>query len=179
MVIDSQQQRYKDVVAELQNLTQLYTSPKNENGELVTLEEYEPQRKALLIEKQTLDEAQQDTSRKIEEWIDWAENSFHFATAAQLWFAHGTPEQKRSIFCSLSGSNLTLHNRNLHISLQKPLDCYARIAQEFPTTTMAIEPVKKPIDKRKYLPFEADIPRLRGHKDSNPDSWFWRPMFCH
>lgn len=162
-VVDSQQKRYKDVVVELQNLTQLYTSPKNADSELLTLEEYEPQRKTLLAEKKQLEEAQQDMGRKIEEWINWAENSFNFATAAELWFEKGTLEQRKSIFLSLSGSNLILKDQKLSVSLKKPLDFYAMIASKYPSTTITFEPKKYRAHKAKCLPFEADIPRLRGY----------------
>ncbi len=160
-VIDSQQRRYKDVVTELQNLAQLYTSPKNVNGELLSLDEYEPQRKTLLAEKKQVEEAQQDTGKKIEEWINWTENSFNFAVAARVWFENGTPEQKRIIFTSLSCSNLALKDKKLSIPLQKPLDFYTLIATKFPSTTIALEPAKYGSNKRKRLPFEADIPSLR------------------
>lgn len=178
-IINSQQKRYKDVVAELQNLTQLYTSPKNAAGELLTLEEYEPQRKTLLAQKKQLEEAQQDTGRKIEEWISWAENSFNFAAAARTWFENGAPEQKRAVFMSLSQSNLTLKDKTLSVSLKKPLDLYAMIANRFPSTTVPIEPRKYAVNKRKCLPFEADIPRLREWQESNLQSRFWRPLVCH
>ncbi|MEQ1561597.1 MAG: recombinase family protein, partial [Nitrospira sp.] len=160
-VIDSQQKRYKDVVSELQNLTKLYTSPSNANGELLSMEEYEPQRRVLLQEKKQIEEAQQDVGKKIEEWIDWTENSFNFAVAARVWFENGSPEQKRTIFASLSGSNLILKDNKLSVSLKKPLDLYKQIAIKYPSTTQAFEPTKYRSSKRKYLPFETDIPALR------------------
>ena len=160
-VIDSQQKSYKDVVARLQNLAQLYTSPKNVNGELLSLEEYEPQRKELLAQKKQLEGAQQEVGRKIEEWINWAENSFHFAVAARVWFEKGSPEQKRSIFMSLSGSNLVLKDKELNVYLKEPLDFYTLIATQYPSTTITFEPGKYQANKRKNLPFEADIPSLR------------------
>jgi site-specific DNA recombinase len=162
-VIDSQQQEYKDVVAQIQNLAMLFTSPKNANGELLSLEEYEPQRKGLLDRKKRLEEAQQGIGREIEEWIDWTENSFNFAVAARVWFEKGTPEQKRSIFASLSGSNLTFIDKELNVSLKEPLELYSRISTLYPSTKITLEPSKSPAVKGECLPFEADIPRLRGH----------------
>ena len=173
-VIDSQQNRYKDVITELQNLTQLYTSPKNSQGELLSIEEYEPQRKKLLADKKQLEEAQQDTGKKIEEWIDWTENSFNFSVAAQMWFENGSPEEKKTIFMSLSGSNLTLTDQKLTVSLKKPLNFYELIATKYPSTTIPLEPAKSRTNKRKSLPFAADIPALRGHQDSNLEIFFWR-----
>ena len=133
-VINSQQEQYKITVASLQNLTKLYTSPKNVNGALLSMEEYQTQREELLAEKKRLEKDQQVTGRKIEEWIDWATNSFDFATAARVWFEKGSPQQKRDIFFSLSGSNLILKDEKLGISLKKPLDFYSAIAIAYPST---------------------------------------------
>jgi hypothetical protein len=93
--------------------------------------------------------------------LDWAENSFSFATAARLWFEAGTPEQKRDIFASLSRSNLTLKDKALSISLRNPLDLYAAIAMRYPNTTKAFEPRNDGSTKEEYLPFAVDIPSLR------------------
>lgn len=160
-IIESQQERYRKVVMQLQNLTLLFTSPENVDRTLLSLEEYAPQRKALLDEKQKLEVAQQDTGRKVEEWVDWAENSFDFATAARVWFENGTPEQRRDIFFSLSRSNLVLKDKILMISLKKPLDLYAAIVSKYPSTTTALEPEKCRATTGEYLPFAADIPALR------------------
>ncbi|HEV3245405.1 MAG TPA: recombinase family protein, partial [Candidatus Paceibacterota bacterium] len=94
--IELQDERYQKVVAQLQNLVLLFTCPENANRELLTSEEYAPQRQALLAEKKTLEDARQNAGRKVDEWVDWAENSFDFATAARVWFENGTPEQRRN-----------------------------------------------------------------------------------
>lgn len=159
--VQSQDKRYKDIVQQLQNLTRLYTSPENADQSLLSLEEYTPQRKALMEEKHSLEAARQNTGRKIDEWVDWAENSFSFATAARLWFEEGTPEQKRDIFASLSRSNLVLKDKKLSISLRNPLDLYAAIAVRYPNTTKAFEPKNDGSTKTEYLPFAVDIPSLR------------------
>lgn len=159
--ITSQDKRYTEVVQRLQNLTRLYTSPENADQSLLSMEEYSPQRKALMDEKHILEGARQNTGRKIDEWVDWAENSFSFATAARLWFEAGTPEQKRDIFASLSRSNLTLKDKALSISLRNPLDLYAAIAMRYPNTTKAFEPRNDGSTKEEYLPFAVDIPSLR------------------
>ena len=172
--IDSQDKRYKDVVQRLQNLTRLYTSSENADQSLLSIEEYSPQRRALMEEKHSLESARQNTGRKIDEWVDWAENSFSFAAAARLWFETGTPEQKRDIFASLSRSNLILKDKELSISLRNPLDLYAAIAMKYPNTTKAFEPKNDGSTKEEYLPFAVDIPSLRRGRDSNPRSSFTR-----
>ncbi len=167
-VIDSQDREYKEVVARLMNLTKLYTSPNNADGSLLSLEEYQPQRNELMARKKQLEKDRETTGRKVEEWIDWAENSFDFATAARVWFENGTPEQKRDIFFSLSGSNLVLKDKKLTISARKPLDFYSTIAVQYPSTTNRLEPKNKLIKTGQTLPFSADIPALRWGWDSNP-----------
>ena len=126
------------------------------------MEEYQTQRAELLADKKRLEKDQETTGRKIEEWIDWAVNSFDFATAARVWFENGTPQQKRDIFFSLSGSNLILKDRELNISLKKPLDFYTAIAVRYPSTKIPLEPKNNQANKEEYLPFAADIPSLRS-----------------
>jgi site-specific DNA recombinase len=161
-LIDFQQRRHKEVISELANLTKLYTSPANVDGKHLSLQEYEAARSQLLTEKKQLEDTQQGTGRKVEEWIDWAVNSFHFATAARIWFEKGTPEQRKSIFVSLSGSNLILKDGKLRISLKKPLDFCTFIAARFPAATTTIEPRNSPMNKGQSSPFAASIPSLRG-----------------
>lgn len=167
VAINSQEKRYKDIVQQLQNLTRLYTSPENADQSLLSLEEYSPQRKALMDEKHQIESERQGTGRRIDEWVDWAENSFSFATAARLWFEEGAPEQKRDIFASLSRSNIVLKDKKLSISLRNPLDLYAAIAMRYPNTTKAFEPKNDGSTKAEYLPFAVDIPSLRRGRDSN------------
>ena len=167
-VVDSQDREYKEVVARLMNLTKLYTSPANADSSLLSLEEYQPQRNELMARKKQLEKDREKTGRKIEEWIDWAENSFDFATAARVWFENGSPEQKRDIFFSLSGSNLILKDKKLSISARKPLDFYSTIALQYPSTTNRLEHENKLITTGQTLPFQADIPALRRGRDSNP-----------
>ena len=47
---------------------------------------------------------------------DGVQQGLEFATAARVWFENGSPEQKRDIFFSLSGSNLILKDKKLSIS---------------------------------------------------------------
>lgn len=160
-VIDAQQKHFKSVVERIHNLTTLYTSPENLNGDLLSLDEYTVERKKLLAEKERLDQSQVDTSKKVEEWMDWAENSFHFAVAARLWLEIGTPEKKRAIFSSLTCSNFILKDRELNVYLRNPLNHYADIAERYPSTKDPLEPEKDGSIKEKCLPFEADILGLR------------------
>jgi site-specific DNA recombinase len=161
-VIESQDDRYQKVVVQLHNLVLLYTSPENSKHELLTPEEYAPQRQALLTQKKALEDARQDVGRKVEEWVDWAENSFDFATAARVWFENGTPEEKRDIFFSLSGSNLVLKDKEVRVYLKKPLDLYSAIALKYPSTKVPLELTKGGSTQEECLPFSADIPALRA-----------------
>jgi site-specific DNA recombinase len=160
-VITSQQDRYKKVVAQIQNLTLLFTSVDNANYELLTADEYAPQRRALLEEKGRLEDARQETGRKVSGWVNWAENAFSFATSARLWFEKGIPQQRKDIFYALSGSNFLLKDKQLLISLTKPLDFFTAIALQCPNTKAPLELTNGGLGKGDYLPFENDIPVLR------------------
>ena len=161
-VIEAQQQHYKNVVDRIHNLTTLFTSPENIGGDMLSIEEYSVERKKLLDEKKRLDQGHEEVSKRIEEWMDWAENSFNFAVAARLWFEIGTPDQKRTIFSSLTCSNFILIDKKLNVSLKNPLDHYKNIAEKYPSTKGTLEPALHGSIKGECLPFEADILGLRA-----------------
>jgi len=51
---------------------------------------------------------------------------------------------------------------SLNASPKEPLELYLRISTQYPATQIPLEPSKSAANKGQYLPFEANIPRLRG-----------------
>jgi hypothetical protein len=60
-----------------------------------------------------------DTGRRIDQWVNLAENTFEFACTARSRFANGDARTKREILATL-GSNLILCNRILSIEAKRP-----------------------------------------------------------
>lgn len=55
-------------------------------------------------------------------WLEPLKQLREFSSRCQFWFKNGTPEMKRSILIAIAGSNLTLHNKKLHIQPVGPFE---------------------------------------------------------
>ena len=76
-------------------------------------------KKAKLIqEKIKLQELLKDTDKRVDNWLERAEEALIFAQHAKLAFENGSLQRKREILNAL-GSNLLLKNRKLRIKLRK------------------------------------------------------------
>jgi hypothetical protein len=116
---ESLQKAYKNVCKRIDNLTALKISPQNTDGSILTDEEYKQQKQKLLDEKRVLETKISGFGDRVEQWLEFTEKAFDFATHAHHWFNHGDVEAKKYILLGL-GSNLTLKDLHLSIKLFKP-----------------------------------------------------------
>ena len=84
---------------------------------------------------------QQDNNQRAKNWFDLSVKTFEFACFARFWFQNGTVEQKRAILSAL-GSNLTLKDKKLSISIRKPLNFIEEMVQAVPEVSLRFEPAK-------------------------------------
>lgn len=111
-VQDTRRRGAADCQQQLDNLTRLYTSPRNMNRALLSDEEYERQRFALLKEKSSLaDNPMLDRARILRE-IEEIARILTFARDVRERFRHGDAAMKRAVLAGI-GSNLSLTNKNL------------------------------------------------------------------
>lgn len=100
-IISTQRKAYDSCLKKLDNLFTLRISPLNTNGSLLSDQEYARRKAELIKEKAHLEEIINDTSGRVERWLDDAEKTFEFACYARKWFANGSPEEKGQILQSL------------------------------------------------------------------------------
>lgn len=163
-ILSSQRKAYDGCLKKLDNLFQLKISPLNTNGNLLSDEEYAKQKTELFVEKTRLEEILNDTSDRVEKWLDTAEKTFDFACHARHWFAKGSPKQKGRILQAI-GSNLTLNDKKLHIQLKKPLGLIEKVIKVVPQTRAGFEPKKAGLNERKLEQFYCQNPIVRGLVD--------------
>ena len=118
-IILAQQKAYRDCLRRIDNMVKLKTSPGNQDGSLLSEEEYSRQRFELLKEKSNLEESLQDTGDRVEKWLNLAEQTFEFACTARNRFATGDAMTKKQILMTI-GSNLILRDKKLLIEAKKP-----------------------------------------------------------
>jgi len=166
IILSSQRRAYDNCLKKLNNLFQLKISPLNTDGNLLSDEEYARRKAELIKEKARLEEILNDTSGRVEKWLDDAEKTFAFACYAREWFINGSPEEKGRILQAL-GSNLTLKDKILHIQLKKPLVFFERVPSGLAQIKNRFEPKNKGQNEAKLEQFYAKSPILRRERDSN------------
>ena len=163
-IINSQRRAYDGCLKKLDNLFQLKISPSNDNGNLLSDEDYAKRKAELIKEKIRLEAILNDTSGRIEKWLDIAENTFDFACNARSMFEIGDFETKSQILQTL-GSNLTLKDKKLSIDLKKPFSVIEKVSGAIPEIKAAFEPEKSGVDTRKFEASLLKNPILRGGLD--------------
>lgn len=119
VILKNLRNNYDGVVSRIQNLLHLYTSPENDNREIVSDEEYKLQKNTLIAEKSRIEGQLRNSEEDINKWVDLTEETFNFATYAKIHFDNGDYETKTNILRSV-GQNFTLTDRRLNIELKKP-----------------------------------------------------------
>jgi len=108
------------------------------NNEL-TESEFREKKRAMLKEKERLHELLNDTGKRVDKWLDAAENVFKFAEHAQKKFETGDMEVKRQILSAL-GSNLTLKNKRLTIKMENTLFTIEKVSSRLREKNKMFEP---------------------------------------
>ena len=163
-ILSSQRKAYDSCLKKLDNLFKLKISPLNTDGSLLSDEEYAERKAKLIKEKARLEEVLNDTSGRVERWLDTAEKTFDLACYARSWFAKGSPKEKGTILQAI-GSNLTLKDKKLHIQLKKPLVLIEKVVRRVPPTRGGFEPKNKGLNERELEQFYSKNPTVCGLVD--------------
>lgn len=145
---NSQKKEYDHCLKELDNLLKLKISPENNDGSLLSNEEYKNKKAELIGKKIKLEEVINDTGQRVEKWMIEAEKVYDFACFARIRFAKGDPQTKSEILSAL-GQNLLLKDRKLAIQLQKPFKIIGETLCSVPEARRGLEPAKIAQNERK------------------------------
>jgi site-specific DNA recombinase len=164
-ILESLQQARDNSQKRLDNLLKLKISPQNSAGELLDDEEFANQKTAISTEMIRLEAKMASTEKDAAHWINPCEKTFNFACYATDHFKNGTPETKRAILTAL-GSNLTLQDKKLRISLHKHFQLMQLIRAPSPAQNPQFEPKISPQPKRKNRALNPASPCWLGDKDT-------------
>jgi hypothetical protein len=109
---DTRRRGADDYQQQLDNLTRLYTSPRNADRSLLSDEEYERQRFAFLKEKSTLAHGPVSERDQLLRHIESVRKAFNVAREVREQFTSGGAKKKREILASV-GSNFLLNGKKL------------------------------------------------------------------
>lgn len=159
VIIDSRQKAYNACLQKIDNLIDMRA-----NKEL-SEDEFLPKKATLLEEKKRLLELLNDSDGAIGNIIEKADTLFTFAELARFRFETGTFEVKRSIIVAL-GSNLSLKDQKLHVSLDYPLLALKEAAIEARAISARFEPQKTCINKRTLADLYDQSPLMLAYQDA-------------
>lgn len=130
----SVKKQYDECVKSIDNLINLMI-----RGKTLTDEEFKSQKDSLMTRKAELKERLDVLDSRVDKWVELSEKTFNFASNARYWFEHGSTQEKREILASL-GSNLTLKDKIISITLDKPLSFIEEAKKEEPEIFAMLEP---------------------------------------
>ena len=159
-IISNHLRAYNAVILKIDGLIDMRAS--NE----ITHDEFLAKKAELGKEKAKLQELLKDQNSQVDDWLEKAEQLFNFTELVQEKFKNTALKEKGSILSCL-GSNLTLLNGKLNISLQKPLIHIEEMVKIFKDKTFRFEPLNFCENKTKKESINSQISMLLPGSDSN------------
>ncbi len=142
-VIKSNEKAYKECVMKIDGLTDMRA------GGEISAEEFAEKKIELLAKKKKLSGLFESTDKRIDKWLDNADEMLTFIENAKDKFNHGSIMTRRSILSTL-GSNLILKDKILSIDIEKSLFPLKRISKQVNRLSKRLEPLNS-IDKQKQF----------------------------
>lgn len=162
----------------IDNLLKLKISPKNSDGSRLSDEKYDEENEKLIAERNKINEKLDDLDAACDRWTRDAVKTFNFACYAHLQFKHGNIEKKKSVLMGL-GSNLTIKDKKVLISLPKYLEIIKDSDHSQEVITHAFEPTNLRLYNIKTGSLEPAFTSMHGMRESNPRQKFWKLLYCH
>ncbi|MBU1626001.1 zinc ribbon domain-containing protein [bacterium] len=149
----------------LKNLFQLKISPKNENGILLSDEEYLNAKKSLQEEVNNLETKLSDNNYNENDWLNRCEEFFEYTSRLQKNFIESSPEGKQIILKSIG--KIVLNNEELAFQLKEPY-LYAAEIVKATNSFLEISEPQKGLQINNNPDFEPTLTLWRNGRDSNP-----------
>jgi len=141
-ILDTQQKSYNECVKKIDNLIDMRA------GGEISEQQFKDKKAKIIKEKMHLQELLKDTDKRVDNWLERAEEALIFAQNAKLAFENGTLQRKREILNTL-GSNLLLIDRKLRINLENCLLPMQKVDTGSGNKKSEFEPLDLCLDKRK------------------------------
>ena len=141
----------------------------------ISAEDLQRRKGELLKEKLRIDELITDAGDTAEKRLERAIEYFDFARDARATFKEGDLEKRKKVLNNL-GSNLTLKDRKISISIEKPLIVLQSAAKEVSAIHRRLEPRKHQLGQRDFESVYSQNPRLLPGRDSNPNKRLQRAL---
>ncbi|MBI1818665.1 MAG: recombinase family protein [Deltaproteobacteria bacterium] len=151
----------QDYQQQLDNLTRLYTSPRNADRSLLSDEEYERQRFVFLKEKSTLADDPASQRDQMIRQVESVAKTLNFAREIREQFKDGDAKKKRAILAGV-GSNLSLKDKKLSFEPHIPFRVIERDLRWLRRFEPVIEPPSDGFNAGEFGTSKRAIPTLSG-----------------
>lgn len=143
VIIKANEKAYKACLAKIDGLTDMRA------GGEITAEEFAERKIKFLAEKKQLDSLFENTSKRVDRWLDNADEMLTFIENAKDKFENGSIQKRREILSTL-GSDLILKDKILSIDIEKSLFPIKRIAKDVNEISKRLEPLNS-VEKQKQF----------------------------
>ena len=153
-------EEYNDIVKKLDGLIEMRANRE------ISQEEFTPKKKELSERKDRLTELLNDQSQQVDNWLQKADELFVLANTIVDKFKNASIPEKTVILSSI-GSNLSLLDGKLSISLNKELNCIKKLNSIISQDSARLEPLNFVRYKQKTGSSDSRFPMMLPGSDSN------------
>ena len=157
---------HDDCIKRLDNLISLKISPQNNDGSLLSDEEFKAQKEMITRERNSLKEKLSGVNSTSDKWQDLSEKTFNFASYAQYWMSNGDDDTKKQIVLGI-GSNQAIINKTVRIDVLRPFEMVEEAKKSVSEISPRFEPTKKGFTEAQMHSFYSQNPTLLPRLDSN------------
>ncbi len=162
----------------LAKLTRLRISRENISNSAEMEKFYDDEEARLLKERKDTMKQIETVDKKQEDWYFQSKETFNFACSAKYQFETGDVRTKTYILSKL-GSNLTILDRSLQISGERPYFLIEKAKREIEDIVNALEPKDLAVISSNLIDYQPISSVLLGDMDSNHDKRLQRPLSYH
>ena len=159
--------QHEEVSQRIDNLTDLWISPKNKDRHLLSEEDYENKLRSLKIQRKNIKENLDKVDKRMDETNELVVRTFNFARIAQERFETGTFEERKTIVRAI-GSYLTLSHKILDIQPRTPFLKIKSRLEVLKSKKARLVPTDNVVFMAESSPQDDLNSCWRGQRDSNP-----------
>ena len=159
VVLKNLQDENDNVSRQLDGLLFRYSSAANNDGQLISNEEYLSLKDRLVTQKQSLMTRIDGQSKSAKNWVELTEKTFNFARYARIHFDNGDINTRRTIFINL-GSNHSLKGQKISLDLHPALKVIADNLKQAEVEISSVRTSEDAFIERQNGAFDPACPRL-------------------
>ncbi len=162
VIVTSVDTACKNCLTKINNLIKLKISPMNEDGSLLSDEDFERQMKPLKQEKKSLESNRQNLGERADKWLELSTKTFNFACYARIRFMKTESLMEKKEILATIGSNFILQDKLLRLTVPKPFIAIQKAKDKVDELIARFEPEEKTDVSSQMMYIYAQNSSLQG-----------------